>query len=81
MTKQKFIEISHAAQNDAGSLPNFNYKVTKYNNAENTNKADPVAAFLGALIAINDDADKAIDDFDFYFEELSRVKTAFKNQQ
>lgn len=49
--------------------------------ADFTHTADPVAAFLGALIAINDDADRAMIDFEFYFSELERVKNAFLIQQ
>ena len=44
-----------------------------------TNKADPVAAFLGALIAIDDSAFSAVQHMDFYFSELQRVKNAFDN--
>ena len=79
MTKQEFITIAHEVQCDAGSLPSFSEKVTKYMYSEFTTKADPVAAFLGALMAINDDADQAIEDFDFYFSELKRAKEALKN--
>ncbi len=76
MTKQELIKIAHEAQADAGSLVNFNEKVTKYMASDFSRHADPVAAFLGALISINDDADKAIEDFNFYFSELQRVKQA-----
>ena len=79
MTKQELIQLAHEAQNDAGRLVSFNEKVTKYIQAENTAKADPVAAFLGALIAINDDADTAIEDMAFYFSELKKVKQALQN--
>lgn len=76
MTKQDLINIAHEAQCDAGSLVKFNEQVTKYMYADFTHRADPVAAFLGALIAINDDADKALKDIEFYFSELKRVKEA-----
>lgn len=79
MNKQELIKIAHEAQFDAGNLTKFNENVTKYMYADFTHKADPVAAFLGALIAINNDADRAIEDMDFYFSELERVKEAFKN--
>lgn len=79
MTKQELITIAHFAQHDAGDLSAFNEKVTKYMYADFTYKADPVAAFLGALMAINDSADKAIEDMDFYFAELKRAKEALLN--
>lgn len=79
MTKQTLIELAHKAQSDAGSLPSFNEKVTKYIMCENTSKADPVAAFLGALIAINDSASAAVVDFNFYFNELEKVKNEIDN--
>ena len=61
MNKQELIKIAHEAQFDAGNLTKFNENVTKYMYADFTHKADPVAAFLGALIAINNDADRAIE--------------------
>lgn len=77
MTKQDIIKIAHEAQADAGSLISFNQKVTDYMHSNFTNKADPVAAFLGALIAIDDSAFSAVQHMDFYFSELQRVKNAF----
>lgn len=74
MNTQELIELAHKSQADAGSLINFNEKVTRYIAAESTTKADPVAAFLGALISASDDTDAAIESFNFYFEELERVK-------
>ena len=81
MKKQELIEIAYEAQADAGSLAKFNELTTKYMHTEFTSKADPVATFLGALIAINGDANKAIEDMDFYFSELTRVKEALKLSQ
>lgn len=73
LTKQDIINISHAAQKDAGGIKNFNSKVTLYMDVR---PADPVAAFLGALISGNiDDIEQ---DFDFYFSELNRVREALK---
>jgi len=76
MTKQELIELCHEAQTDVGSLSRFNEKVTKYMYAEWSYKADPVAAFIGALMAINDDANCAVDDFGYYFQQLTYVKDA-----
>ena len=55
MKKQELIEIAHEAQAVAGSLAKFNELTTKYMHTEFTSKADPVAAFLGALKANHND--------------------------
>lgn len=82
MGQQEFIDKCHAAQHDAGGPEHFNTvmgKAIEVCSDENLN--DPVAAFLGALIA-NEGGDikAAIGAMPFWFGELRRVFDAVKEE-
>lgn len=81
MTKEEFITIAHAAQNDAGTKSLFNDKVTEAGKNLTMKNTDPVAAFLAHLLDLsNDNTNEAIESFDFYLSELERVSKRLKSE-
>lgn len=77
MDISKFIEIAHKAQADAGSLDNFEMKTLQYMNAT-VASADPVAAFLGALLDCERSVEESVNSVDYYMDELNRAVIAIQ---